>query len=454
MAHDVFISYASQDKAVADAMCATLEARQMRCWIAPRDILPGIPYAEALTEALRSCRVLVLVLSNYSNGSKHVMREVEGAVGAGVPVVPFRIVDSSLSMSMNYLLKSIHWLDALTPPLDQHLQKLADVIQSLLARSSPAISAKARGTDPSICLPSVLTTHLPAPPTRRSWVAPAVLLAAGVPLVLVAWWLLRTAGGATEDRTAATAGRSEQRVQYPSADGFAAAGRGPALVRLDARAQTLPAADVLRVVYEQAPPAPDKEAGPLRLQVGLYARRASESAYRPLADGEPLASQVDRYWVGIRPLADGYLYIFQVDSQGQADWLFPANPRLASSTGSNPVNANAVLQIPPAETSALYLDTHAGMEYLYVVLSATRWPALEAALTRPAPQTLAVPPAFADRPLVSATRGVGGTAGDEPPPPFERITAGGREKLALAAQTYAGNGQFLVVERRFRHVAP
>ena len=48
MAHEVFISYASQDKAVADAMCATLEARQIRCWMAPRDILPGIPYAEAL----------------------------------------------------------------------------------------------------------------------------------------------------------------------------------------------------------------------------------------------------------------------------------------------------------------------------------------------------------------------------------------------------------------------
>jgi hypothetical protein len=443
MAHDVFISYASQDKTVADTLCATLEARQMRCWIAPRDILPGIPYAEALTEALRSCRILVLVLSTYSNSSKHVMREVEGAVGAGIPVVPFRIADMSLSMSMNYLLKSIHWLDALTPPLGQHAQKLADVIQSLLARSSPAISAAARRTDPSIYLPPTEPILDPTPPARRWWIAPAVLLGLGVPLVLGAWWLLRTVDHPA-DRTP-TAGRTEPPVQSRPA---------PAPVQLDERARTLPVADVLRVVYEQAPPSPDKETGPLRLQVGLYARRAGENAYRPLTDGEPLASQVDRYWVGIRPLADGYLYVFQVDSQGQADWLFPANPRLASASGSNPVKANAVIQIPPAETSALYLDTHAGMEYLYVVLSAARWPALEDALARPAAPTLAVPPAFADRPLVSATRGVGGTAGDEPPPPFERVSGGGREKLALAAQTYAGNGQFLVVERRFRHVGP
>ena len=52
MAHDVFMSYSPKDKVVADAVCATLEARRVRCWIAPRDILPGVPYAEALIDAL------------------------------------------------------------------------------------------------------------------------------------------------------------------------------------------------------------------------------------------------------------------------------------------------------------------------------------------------------------------------------------------------------------------
>jgi hypothetical protein len=39
MAHDVFTSYAAKDKATADAVCATLEARGIGCRIAPRDIL-------------------------------------------------------------------------------------------------------------------------------------------------------------------------------------------------------------------------------------------------------------------------------------------------------------------------------------------------------------------------------------------------------------------------------
>jgi hypothetical protein len=55
---DVFISYSSQDKPTADAACAALEAANIRCWIAPRDINPGRDYAESIIEAIESARVL------------------------------------------------------------------------------------------------------------------------------------------------------------------------------------------------------------------------------------------------------------------------------------------------------------------------------------------------------------------------------------------------------------
>ena len=44
MAHDVFISHSHHDKIAADLVCACLEAKKIRCWIAPRDILPGISW--------------------------------------------------------------------------------------------------------------------------------------------------------------------------------------------------------------------------------------------------------------------------------------------------------------------------------------------------------------------------------------------------------------------------
>jgi len=104
MAHDVFISYSSQDKPIADALTARLEQDKTRCWIAPRDVLPGIPYAESLSEALAASRLMVLILSARSNESQHVMREVESAVSHGIPIIPFRIEDVRPSKSLDYLL--------------------------------------------------------------------------------------------------------------------------------------------------------------------------------------------------------------------------------------------------------------------------------------------------------------------------------------------------------------
>jgi hypothetical protein len=124
MAHDVFISYCSRDKTIGDAVCATLEARKVRCWIAPRDMLAGLPYGEAIIEAIRSSRIMILVFSSGANDSSQVMREVERAVHCGIPILPFRIEDVPPSRAMEYFLPSIHWLDALTPPLEEHLNRL------------------------------------------------------------------------------------------------------------------------------------------------------------------------------------------------------------------------------------------------------------------------------------------------------------------------------------------
>lgn len=48
----VFISYASQDAAVAKAACRALEQAGVACWIAPRDVTPGTFYADEIVHAL------------------------------------------------------------------------------------------------------------------------------------------------------------------------------------------------------------------------------------------------------------------------------------------------------------------------------------------------------------------------------------------------------------------
>jgi len=140
MLHEVFICYAAHDKAVAEAICDALESRHIKCWIAPRDVLPGTEWAETIVDALDGSRVLVLVLSSSSNTSPQVIREVGRAASNGTPILPLRIDDVAPSKAMDYFISSHQWLYAQTGPLKKHLQRLADTVQQILARPPQAVT--------------------------------------------------------------------------------------------------------------------------------------------------------------------------------------------------------------------------------------------------------------------------------------------------------------------------
>ena len=134
MAHDVFISHSSKDKTVADATCACLESRGLRCWIAPRDILAGAEWGASIIAGIKGAKAMVLILSSHSNISPQVLREIERAVNRGVPVLPLRIEDVVLSDSLEYFLSSSHWLDAYHGELRQHLEKLANNVAVVIEK--------------------------------------------------------------------------------------------------------------------------------------------------------------------------------------------------------------------------------------------------------------------------------------------------------------------------------
>jgi hypothetical protein len=134
MAHDVFISHSAKDKVTADAVCAMLESEGVRCWIAPRDVLPSMEWGEAIIDAIEECRIMVLVFTANANESPQIRREVERAVNRGVAILPVRIEDVLPGKGLEYFIGNVHWLDALNPPLEAHLKGLAGTIKILLAR--------------------------------------------------------------------------------------------------------------------------------------------------------------------------------------------------------------------------------------------------------------------------------------------------------------------------------
>jgi predicted ATPase/class 3 adenylate cyclase len=175
VAHDVFISYNHNDKLVADSVCASLENAGVSCWIAPRDIVPGREWGEAIVEAIRSAQVMVLIFSHDANESGQVAREVERAVHHNVVLISFRIEDLEPTGNLEYFLGIPHWLDAYTPPLEVHLQRLVQDVPTFFKESGTGDLSDKTGTRPNA--PDEIRTMLIADideSVRRWDVAPDV----------------------------------------------------------------------------------------------------------------------------------------------------------------------------------------------------------------------------------------------------------------------------------------
>ena len=111
LGHDVFVSYASQDAAVANSLVENLEQQGLKCWIAPRDVKPGAQYADAIVRAINEAKAVVLVMSGSAMGSSHVAREVERAASKRKSIIPFRIDGAALNPELEYFLSNSQWID-------------------------------------------------------------------------------------------------------------------------------------------------------------------------------------------------------------------------------------------------------------------------------------------------------------------------------------------------------
>lgn len=133
MNHDVFISYSSKDKTVADAICHVLEQKGLTCWIAPRDVQPGARYAAEIVNGIKNCRVMVLVYSKNSNQSDHVANEVDRAFNSEKTIIPFLVDDTPMNDEFDYYLARKHWLVAY-PEYAEQLEHLAVAVANVLGK--------------------------------------------------------------------------------------------------------------------------------------------------------------------------------------------------------------------------------------------------------------------------------------------------------------------------------
>jgi TolB-like protein/predicted Zn-dependent protease len=166
----VFISYASQDAEIANTVCTSLESHGVPCWMAPRDVKPGAPYADAIVRAITEAKALILVMSASAVGSPHVAREVERAASKRKPIIPFRIDMAALNPELEYFLSNSQWIDVPALGMKAALAKLAEATASV---STPPAPRPAQPT------PGHRVTR-----RMRIVIAAAILIALGAALAL------------------------------------------------------------------------------------------------------------------------------------------------------------------------------------------------------------------------------------------------------------------------------
>lgn len=126
----IFISHSSEDKQIADAICHRLEEKGLRCWIAPRDV-DLLDWATAIMNGIHQSDVFVVIVSHNSIVSAEVTKEIAEATRSCRYILPFKVDNEMLNDRMRYHLGPCHWLDAVTPPLEQHINELLSRIMNL-----------------------------------------------------------------------------------------------------------------------------------------------------------------------------------------------------------------------------------------------------------------------------------------------------------------------------------
>jgi TolB-like protein len=137
-ASTVFVSYASQDAAVANAVVRALEHAGLTCWIAPRNVVPGSLYADEIVGAINESIVVVLVLSGHAISSPHVGKEIERASSKRRRIIALRTDSAPLTKAFEYFLSESQWIEVGSDGIDAATARLVEAARGHVHPSAMA----------------------------------------------------------------------------------------------------------------------------------------------------------------------------------------------------------------------------------------------------------------------------------------------------------------------------
>lgn len=132
MKHKVYLSHAEQDEELARLVCSTLEAADLKCWMAARNLRPNRDRQAAVKEAIDASKIVIVIYTENANSANEMPSELNFATNARVKIIPFMVDDSPPAGVMQYYLSDTQWLEADNPPTNEQLNNLATTVSLLL----------------------------------------------------------------------------------------------------------------------------------------------------------------------------------------------------------------------------------------------------------------------------------------------------------------------------------
>lgn len=193
MGQDVFISYKSEEFQEADRVRQQLESGGISCWMAPNSITGGASYATEIPQAIRSCRVFVLILSRRAQLSQWVPKELDQAINCGKIIMPFMLENCPLEDDFSFYLSNVQRYPAYEGR-EAAMQRMLREIRTLLGCDTaepPAEAKKEPAKTPAPAAKEKKTAKVPKESAdkksgKKKWMIPVgVLLAAVLAIVLL-----------------------------------------------------------------------------------------------------------------------------------------------------------------------------------------------------------------------------------------------------------------------------
>lgn len=108
----IFISYSSKERETAEMIRDALEKSGISCWMAPESIPTGSEYTEAIVDAIENSSGFLLVLSEDSQNSQWVPKELDEAITNCKIIFPIHIDRSSIIKKIHFRLTDSQMIEA------------------------------------------------------------------------------------------------------------------------------------------------------------------------------------------------------------------------------------------------------------------------------------------------------------------------------------------------------